>query len=183
MVDRLNCTARNDDGYEFFVVTDTNEDKYYHNSLFSGIIGLAQGKADNEKSLLGYLKKTKQIDKLIMSVYLGAKEGLVALGQWSNKYIYKSQNSTHPNEPNWTPMFYLDPASNPRGGWYFSTHSIKIGSNNPVLFNSEKESLRVTLVPERDIGYNLVTNKADIEELFIKELFTKYGDSLAIQCK
>jgi hypothetical protein len=40
-VDRLNCTARNDPGYEFFVVNNLNNDLYFSNALFSGILGIS----------------------------------------------------------------------------------------------------------------------------------------------
>ena len=58
VVDRLNCTARTDNGHEFFVVTDTDEDSYFSNSLFSGILGLGVGQSF-DLSLPGYLKNTK----------------------------------------------------------------------------------------------------------------------------
>lgn len=41
VVDRLNCTARNDPGYEFFVVNNLNNDLYFSNALFSGILGIS----------------------------------------------------------------------------------------------------------------------------------------------
>ena len=41
VVDRLNCTARNDPGYEFFVINNLKNDIYFSNALFSGILGMS----------------------------------------------------------------------------------------------------------------------------------------------
>lgn len=41
VVDRLNCTARDDAGFEFFVINNLKNDIYFSNALFSGILGVS----------------------------------------------------------------------------------------------------------------------------------------------
>ena len=41
VVDRLNCTARDVPGFEFFVINNLKNDIYFSNALFSGILGVS----------------------------------------------------------------------------------------------------------------------------------------------
>jgi len=87
VVDRLNCTSRSDDGFEFFVITKLNNDLYYSNALFSGIIGLDVNLTSQVESIIEYLVSSKQIDFKMMSVYTNSTYGLVKLGQYDQNFI------------------------------------------------------------------------------------------------
>ncbi len=58
-------------------------------------------------------------------------------------------------------MYEQSPYKNLRGGWFFDINSFKIGENTPVVFVNDKEPLKVTLVNERDVGFNFITNKKE----------------------
>lgn len=102
VVDRLNCTSRSDNGFEFFVVNSLNNDIYYSNALFSGILGLSVNSSNSAQSIVEYLTATDQIDKNIVSIYSNTTYGLVKLGQFDEKYILQKTGSPKRTEPVWT---------------------------------------------------------------------------------
>ena len=79
-------------------------------------------------------------------------------------------------------MEFYSRFSRTRGGWAFGVSAIFVGENIPILFNSEKLVLKTMLMPEKDIGYNLITNDRQSGVLF-KATIEDYFKDLRPSCR
>ena len=79
-------------------------------------------------------------------------------------------------------MEFYSRFSRTRGGWAFGVTGIFVGENIPILFNSEKLVLKTMLMPEKDIGYKLITNDRQSGVLF-KATIEDYLNDLRPTCR